>query len=48
MIRGGTKSEDLREAWNPRVAPALKTTYEYDGAGRVTKLTPPGELPWTF
>ncbi|MFC8724436.1 DNRLRE domain-containing protein [Streptomyces bacillaris] len=38
----------LREAWNPRVAPALKTTYEYDGAGRVTKLTPPGELPWTF
>lgn len=36
----------LRE--NPRVAPALKTAYEYDGAGRVTKLTPPGELPWTF
>ncbi|WP_127468942.1 DNRLRE domain-containing protein [Streptomyces sp. B27] len=38
----------LRETWNPRVAPALKSAYEYDSAGRVTKLTPPGELPWTF
>ncbi len=38
----------LREAWDPRVTPALKTAYGYDGAGRVTTLTPPGELPWTF
>ncbi|MFE4370527.1 DNRLRE domain-containing protein [Streptomyces sp. NPDC056835] len=38
----------LRETWNPRISPALKTRYEYDAAGRVTKLTPPGELPWTF
>ncbi|MFJ6941166.1 RHS repeat-associated core domain-containing protein [Streptomyces sp. NPDC101132] len=38
----------LRETWNPRVTPALKTAYTYDAAGRVTTLTPPGELPWTF
>nr|WP_245766708.1 DNRLRE domain-containing protein [Streptomyces colonosanans] len=38
----------LRETWNPRISPALKTQYEYDSAGRVTKFTPPGELPWTF
>lgn len=38
----------LREQWDPRISPALKTAYAYDGAGRVTTLTPPGELPWTF
>ncbi|MEU4563770.1 LamG-like jellyroll fold domain-containing protein [Actinoplanes sp. NPDC023936] len=38
----------LREVWDPRVTPALKTSYEYDGANRVTKATPPGELPWMF
>ncbi|WP_432158710.1 MULTISPECIES: DNRLRE domain-containing protein [unclassified Streptomyces] len=38
----------LRQAWNPQISPALKTEYDYDSAGRVTKLTPPGELPWTF
>ncbi|MFF3862598.1 DNRLRE domain-containing protein [Streptomyces sp. NPDC002209] len=38
----------LRESWNPQISPALKTQYEYDGAGRVTKLTTPGELPWSF
>ncbi|WP_190125523.1 RHS repeat protein [Streptomyces inusitatus] len=38
----------LRETWNPRISPALKTAYAYDAAGRVTQLTPPGELPWTF
>ena len=37
----------LREVWDPRVTPALKTSYEYVG-GRVTKVTPPGELPWNF
>ncbi|MER7456515.1 LamG-like jellyroll fold domain-containing protein [Micromonospora sp. NPDC126480] len=35
----------LREVWDPRISPALKTGYEYAG-GRVTKVTPPGELPW--
>ncbi|KPI14873.1 RHS repeat-associated core domain containing protein-containing protein [Actinobacteria bacterium OK074] len=38
----------LRRAWNPQVSPALVTEYGYDDAGRVTRLTPPGELPWTF
>jgi RHS repeat-associated protein len=38
----------LREVWDPRISPALKTAYSYDSAGRVTALTPPGQLPWTF
>ncbi|WP_282692939.1 DNRLRE domain-containing protein [Streptomyces sp. CC208A] len=38
----------LRQAWDPRVSPSLKTEYTYDTAGRVVQLTPPGELPWTF
>ncbi|MDT9698293.1 DNRLRE domain-containing protein [Streptomyces sp. P17] len=38
----------LREQWDPRISPALKTTYAYDSAGRITALAPPGELPWTF
>ncbi|MFE4974863.1 RHS repeat-associated core domain-containing protein [Kitasatospora sp. NPDC056651] len=37
----------LREAWDPRLATPLKTAYAYTG-GRVTTLTTPGELPWTF
>ncbi|WP_329424839.1 DNRLRE domain-containing protein [Streptosporangium sp. NBC_01495] len=38
----------LRETWDPRIVPALKTAYGYDAAGRVVSLTPPGELPWTY
>ncbi|MGV9628847.1 DNRLRE domain-containing protein [Streptomyces sp. NPDC003487] len=38
----------LREQWDPRISPALKASYGYDSAGRVSTLTPPGELPWTF
>ncbi|TKJ19010.1 DNRLRE domain-containing protein [Blastococcus sp. CCUG 61487] len=38
----------LREVWDPRITPALKTSYEYDADGRVITLAPPGELPWTF
>ncbi|MFE7232929.1 RHS repeat-associated core domain-containing protein [Streptomyces sp. NPDC057596] len=38
----------LREAWDARLSTPLKTAYSYDSAGRVTTLTPPGELPWTF
>lgn len=38
----------LREDWDPRITPALKTAYTYDAAGRVVTLTPPGLLPWTF
>ena len=37
-----------REVWDPRISPALKTTYDYDADGRVIELTPPGELPWKF
>ncbi|MFE5998853.1 DNRLRE domain-containing protein [Streptomyces sp. NPDC056454] len=38
----------LRQAWDPQITPSLKTEYAYDSTGRVTQLTPPGELPWTF
>ncbi|MYS44763.1 sugar-binding protein, partial [Streptomyces sp. SID5998] len=38
----------LREQWDPRISPALKTAYAYDSAGRVTTLTPPGQLAWTL
>ncbi|WP_327317284.1 DNRLRE domain-containing protein [Streptomyces sp. NBC_01235] len=38
----------LREEWDPRISPALKTAYAYDSAGRITTLTPPGELSWTL
>ncbi|MGW8604505.1 DNRLRE domain-containing protein [Streptomyces sp. NPDC055893] len=38
----------LRQAWEPQISPSLKTEYGYDAAGRVTGLTPAGELPWTF
>lgn len=38
----------LREQWDPRVGPVLKTAYTYDSAGRVVTQTPAGELPWTF
>jgi RHS repeat-associated protein len=36
----------LRAEWDPRVSPALKTTYGYDSEGHVTALTPPGQQPW--
>ncbi|MCZ4513700.1 DNRLRE domain-containing protein, partial [Streptomyces sp. ActVer] len=38
----------LREEWDPRISPVLKTAYTYDSAGRVATMTPPGELAWTF
>ncbi|MFB8109713.1 DNRLRE domain-containing protein [[Kitasatospora] papulosa] len=38
----------LRRAWNPQITPSLVTEYAYDSAGRITTLTSPGELPWTF
>jgi RHS repeat-associated protein len=38
----------LRAAWDPRISPALKTTYGYDDAGHVTALTPPGQQPWVM
>jgi hypothetical protein len=41
-------SGKLRQVWDPRISPALKTEYTYDSDGRVATLTPAGELPWTF
>jgi RHS repeat-associated protein len=41
----------LRAEWDPRISPALKTTYAYDGKGKTTEghviaVTPPGQEPW--
>lgn len=38
----------LRAVWDPRISPALKTTYSYDSDGHVDTITPPGEEGWTF
>ncbi|WP_441249709.1 DNRLRE domain-containing protein [Kitasatospora sp. McL0602] len=38
----------LRQVSDPRISPALVTAYGYDAAGRVTSLTPPGQLAWSF
>ncbi|MEU3282426.1 DNRLRE domain-containing protein [Streptomyces antibioticus] len=38
----------LRQSWHPQISPSLKTEYAYDSAGRVTRVTPAGELPWNF
>jgi tripartite motif-containing protein 71 len=38
----------MRAEWDPRISPALKTTYGYDAAGHVTALTPPGQEGWAF
>lgn len=42
------KQGRLRGEWDPRVSPALKTTYGYDVEGHVTALDPPGQEPWAF
>lgn len=38
----------LRAAWDPRIVPALKTTYDYDADGKLRTITPPGLAPWTL
>jgi RHS repeat-associated protein len=38
----------LRAVWDPRISPALKTTYGYDQLGHVTSVTPPGQQPWVL
>jgi RHS repeat-associated protein len=40
----------LRAEWDPRISPALKTTYDYEASGRLLHISPPGESlnPWTF
>ncbi len=36
----------LRAEWDPRISPALKTTYGYDAENRVVAVDPPGHEPW--
>jgi DNA-binding beta-propeller fold protein YncE len=36
----------LRTEWDPRISPALKTTYGYDAEGHVTAVAPSGQQPW--
>ena len=38
----------LRAEWDPRISPALKTTYGYDVENHVTALTSPGQQAWVF
>lgn len=44
----------LIEEWDPRISPALKEKYAYNGAvstyegGQLKTLTPPGQEPWTI
>ncbi|MFE3718257.1 hypothetical protein [Streptomyces cyaneofuscatus] len=38
----------LRQVWDPRIVPALKTSYAYDSADRVVTYTPPGQRGWTL
>lgn len=38
----------LKEAWDPRVSPALKETYTYGAGGVIATITPPGLKPWTM
>ena len=42
------KQGRLRAEWDPRISPALKTTYGYDSEGRLTALTPPGQGSWAL
>ncbi|WEH40023.1 DNRLRE domain-containing protein [Streptomyces sp. AM 2-1-1] len=41
-------SGHLRQVWDPRISPALKTTYTYDSADRIATYTAPGRQPWSF
>jgi RHS repeat-associated protein len=39
----------LIAAWDPRIIPAVKTSYSYHGSdSQLATITPPGELPWTL
>jgi len=38
----------LVQQWDPRISPALKEAYTYEGGGQISTITPPGEAPWTF
>jgi RHS repeat-associated protein len=36
----------LRAEWDPRISPALKSTYGYDAEGHLTAVSLPGRQPW--
>ena len=38
----------LRAEWDPRISPALKTTYGYDAEGHITAVSPAGQQPWVL
>lgn len=38
----------LRASWDPRISPALKTTYSYGPDGRLATVTSPGVNSWTL
>ncbi len=38
----------LRQEWDPRLSPVLKTRYGYDTEGHVTAVSPPGQESWVF
>jgi YD repeat-containing protein len=42
------KQGRLRAEWDPRISPALTTTYGYDSEGHVTSVNPPGGQPSLF
>jgi RHS repeat-associated protein len=42
------KQGRLRAEWDPRISPALKTTYGYDSEGHLTALTQAGQQPWVL
>ncbi len=38
----------LRAEWDPRISPALKTSYGYDSENHVSAVTPPGQESWAL
>ncbi len=45
---GYSSAGRLTEEWDPRISPALKTKYTYNGSGQLATITPPGQEPWTL
>jgi len=43
-----TTTNQLRATWDPRISPALKTTYTYDTYGHIATITPPGVNAMSF
>jgi RHS repeat-associated protein len=43
-----TTTGRLKEAWDPRISPALTEGYTYESTGQIATVTPPGLKPWTM